>query len=76
MEDDWAFNSLPHFICKISLAKLLFTCSTETCQEMLCTAGKSVTVQENVEHPTGRRETSCMMIQTNSCRPVTLLQSW
>lgn len=48
MEDDWAFNSLPHFICKINLAKLLFTCSTETCEEMLCTAGESVTVQESM----------------------------
>lgn len=41
------FNSLPHFICKINLAKLLFTCSTEK-RDMLCTAGRSVTVQESM----------------------------
>lgn len=59
MEDDLAFNSLPHFICKISLAKLLFTCSTETCQEMLCTAGKNITVQGRVlKSPKEKEESS------------------
>lgn len=41
---DWAFNSLAHFICKISLVTLLFIWSTETYQ-MIRIARKGGTVQ-------------------------------
>lgn len=77
MEDDQAFNSLPQFICKRSLAKILLTRRTETCQEMLCTAGKSVTVPQSMLNTAQEEEEpSWMMIKRNSCRPLILLQSW
>lgn len=45
---DWAFNSLSHFICKISLVTLLFTWSAGTYQEMLHFAREDGTVQGSV----------------------------
>lgn len=73
---DWAFNSLSHFICKITLVTLLFTWSTGTYQEMLHFAREGGTVVlRSTAHGVGRGA-FCMILQRNARRSLALLQPW